>query len=240
MKLLTLNTHSLIERNYETKLRIFCDCISRIKPDIIAMQEVNQEPDKPIAAMCGGFAVREDNHALRVCEMLREKGMEYRYFWHGTSTKFGKYCEGVAVLSRLPVEETDVFQTDSVGDRRGCDANVGLGIKVCNSWFYTVHMGDARFSKQLHAITERSKGRGQVWLMGDFHCPRKSEEYNEIIKSGWSDTFTLADNHPITDTENTADYVFVNSTPRVRSTQVIFNGIREPMVSDHNGVLVTL
>ena len=42
IKLLTLNTHSLIENNYKTKLKIFTDAILQEKPDIIALQEVNQ------------------------------------------------------------------------------------------------------------------------------------------------------------------------------------------------------
>lgn len=258
MKLLTINTHSLIEHNYETKLRMFCDCICGIKPDIIAMQEVNQEIGTPIAAMCNGFAVREDNHALRVCEMLKEKDMEYRYFWHGIKMGFGKYCEGVAILSRLPVDETDVFQISRINEPSNWKTRMGLGVKVGDSWFYTVHTGrcddtDELFSEQVKKITERSRGRGQVWLMGDFNCPHESEEYNKILQSGWNDTFSLADKHDSGITVPNAidgweeneramriDYVFVNNTPCVKSSRVVFNGIAEPVVSDHYGVLVTI
>ncbi len=42
MKLITLNTHSLIEEHYEKKLRAFAEVIRKEKPDILAMQEVNQ------------------------------------------------------------------------------------------------------------------------------------------------------------------------------------------------------
>ena len=42
MKLLSINTHSLIEENYEKKVKIFVEAVARIKPDIICMQEVNQ------------------------------------------------------------------------------------------------------------------------------------------------------------------------------------------------------
>ena len=48
MKLLTINTHSLIEDDYRKKLDIFVDAIYRIRPDIIAMQEVNQTNNAPI------------------------------------------------------------------------------------------------------------------------------------------------------------------------------------------------
>lgn len=45
MKLLTLNTHSLEERDYEKKLKIFTEEILKEKPDVIALQEVNQPLD---------------------------------------------------------------------------------------------------------------------------------------------------------------------------------------------------
>ena len=42
MKLLTINTHSIIENDYKRKLDVFINAINEIKPDIITMQEVNQ------------------------------------------------------------------------------------------------------------------------------------------------------------------------------------------------------
>ena len=46
LKLLTLNTHSLIEENYQQKLLDFVSVVCKIKPDIIALQEVNQSVDE--------------------------------------------------------------------------------------------------------------------------------------------------------------------------------------------------
>ena len=42
MKLITLNTHSLIEEHYEEKLHAFAEVVRKEKPDILALQEVNQ------------------------------------------------------------------------------------------------------------------------------------------------------------------------------------------------------
>ena len=42
MKLLTLNTHSLIEPEYEAKREIFVEFIAKEQPDVFALQEVNQ------------------------------------------------------------------------------------------------------------------------------------------------------------------------------------------------------
>ena len=42
MKLLTLNTHSLIEPAYEAKRDAFVEFIRKEQPDVFALQEVNQ------------------------------------------------------------------------------------------------------------------------------------------------------------------------------------------------------
>ena len=44
MKLLTLNTHSLIEPAYEAKRDAFVEFIRKEQPDVFALQEVNQTP----------------------------------------------------------------------------------------------------------------------------------------------------------------------------------------------------
>ena len=42
MKLLTLNTHSLAEPGYEEKTDIFLRAVLEERPDVMALQEVNQ------------------------------------------------------------------------------------------------------------------------------------------------------------------------------------------------------
>ena len=47
MKLLTLNTHSLVEAEYERKLCDLVTAVCDIRPDIIALQEVSQSLSAP-------------------------------------------------------------------------------------------------------------------------------------------------------------------------------------------------
>ena len=47
MKIITLNTHSIIEPDYENKLIEFAKMIKTEKPDVFALQEVNQSVAKP-------------------------------------------------------------------------------------------------------------------------------------------------------------------------------------------------
>ena len=50
MKLLTLNTHSLIILEHEAKREIFVDFIAKEQPEVFALQEVNQTAAAPLLA----------------------------------------------------------------------------------------------------------------------------------------------------------------------------------------------
>ena len=90
MKILTINTHSLQEENYEQKLCWFVESILKERPDIIAMQEVNQTADAPLMApellagqypVPGALPVRQDNHAANVALRLRNAGVSCYWAW---------------------------------------------------------------------------------------------------------------------------------------------------------------
>ena len=97
MKLMTLNTHSLVESSYEEKKEKFIETLIVEQPDVVALQEVNQTasagiiPDVMLAGykrcMDFGLPVREDNHAKEVVEALREK--DVYYYWTWLSAKIG-------------------------------------------------------------------------------------------------------------------------------------------------------
>ncbi len=73
MKLLTLNTHSLIEPEYEAKREIFVEFIAKEQPDVFALpEEVNQTAAAPeLKAVPAGYTscpgntvpLKADNHA---------------------------------------------------------------------------------------------------------------------------------------------------------------------------------
>ena len=80
MKLLTLNTHSLIEPDYEAKRKIFVDFIAREQPEVFALQEVNQTAAAPLLGEIpagyfpcpgNGVPLKADNHAAAVADAGR-------------------------------------------------------------------------------------------------------------------------------------------------------------------------
>ena len=213
MKLVTINTHSLIEENYEKKLEQFVDFVCQETPDIIAMQEVNQSVSAPVwKDSLSGFSpsidlmppIRKDNHALQAAVQLHANRLPYYWTWLPVKLGYGKYDEGMAVFSKKPIIEVRNFYISSFQDYQYWKTRKVLGVRVegCDDWFYTVHMGwwddkeDSfkeqweRFQKQLQ-VKELSYN---IWLLGDFNSPAevRMEGYDLIKNSGFCDTYDLA------------------------------------------------
>ncbi len=165
MKLLTLNTHSLQEEHYERKLEACAAVILQEQPDVIAMQEVNQSIDAPLAraALLDGYvpclsghaairednhstriAIREDNHAARIARRLRDGGLSYSWTWMPAKVGYGKYDEGMALFSlKEGIRSAESFYISGCTDYQNWKTRRTLGIRTEGraDWFFTVHMG---------------------------------------------------------------------------------------------------
>ena len=107
MRLLTLNTHSLVAPDYEAKRKFFVDFIAKEQPDVFALQEVNQTASAPampipLADYCpcsgNGILLKEDNHAAAVAQMLKEEGVHYYWSWLPAKIGYDKYDEGQTII----------------------------------------------------------------------------------------------------------------------------------------------
>lgn len=210
MKLLTLNTHSLTESAYQEKLSEFVCTIISEKPDIIALQEVNQSIDSQIVPderlknyfPCGSIPVHEDNHAYSVVNLLDLNGLEYHWTWLGIKRGYDILEEGIALLSRSPVLNADAFTVSSFDDYENWKTRKIVGIqteKYPESRFYSIHLGwwsddEEPFQNQWKKLCSYMENKGRVWLMGDFNSPagQRNQGYDMIINSGWYDSFVLA------------------------------------------------
>lgn len=268
IRLLTLNTHSLVESDYENKLKYFADAIERIRPDIIALQEVNQSISADIidkkqivgGTFIGNIPLKADNHIFRTAEMLRERGIEYNWVWLGIKRGYDKYDEGIAMLSLEPIEMINAINLSETDNYENWKTRKSLGIKVNNEWFYSVHFNwwndkDEPFLMQWAKMMKEVADKETVWLMGDFNNPsdKCNEGYDIIRNFGWYDTFLFAekkdsgytaestiDGWKVTQKNNRKlriDYIFCNKKCDIISSQTIFNGINEPVISDHYGII---
>ena len=277
MKILTLNTHSLQEENYEQKLDWFVEGILKEKPDIIALQEVNQTANGELMELeklegqypiPGCMAIRKDNHAAVVANRLRQAGIECYWAWLPIKLGYGKYDEGVAILSLgRKIRCVDQFPISKVRDYHNWRTRAVLGVQLegMDDWFYSLHMGwwdDASepFLEQWKVLSSCIAAKrmcGTVWLLGDFNAPDiiPDQSYGHILSCGWTDTYRAA---PIRDQGITVpgvidgwrerlrekdvdgmrlDYIWCSKRKEILSSRVVFNGSREPVVSDHFGVM---
>lgn len=259
MKLLTINTHSLLKKDSDSKLKMFADAICDIEPDVIAMQEVNQSRLAKTVKHCGEFGIKSDNYALKLNNELAKHSIFYNYVWEGMKHSYCKYDEGLAVFSKMPIEESHSFYISSVRDVNNWKTRMALGILSDGEWFYSIHMGryddsEECFAEQWRRFCEKRRHGSGCWVMGDFNCPDNCDEYKRILDSGWYDTFDSAmkrddgftvigeiDGWRKNKTKRMRiDYVLADSVARVFNSNVIFNGKNYGVISDHFGVLVTV
>lgn len=213
MKLMTINTHSLIEPQYETKRAQLAEFILREQPDLVAMQEVNQSVCAPLAGseLEKGFCpcanqpvpLRQDNHAAQVAQLLRKGGLDPQWTWLPAKIGYDRYDEGLALFSlHRPIAAVDAFRISQCSDYQNWKTRWTLGVQLDGAWFYTVHMGwwqdeEEPFDAQWYALNRRllqKKMDGPVWLLGDFNSPAeiRGQGYDCVRGSGWKDTFGLA------------------------------------------------
>lgn len=264
-KLLTLNTHSYMED---------CRAIDRLAtgisdevPDIIALQEVNQTQTAQMICdqrldnympVSPGL-IKEDNYALVLGnKLIKVYGLRYYWSWLPIKLSYGSFDEGIAVLSRFPIEETDSILLSKTNDYSDWKKRMALGVKVKQQWFYSVHLGwfddvEEPFEAQWHKLNETVCKKKDVWLMGDFNNTAYGDGYKVVINSGWVDCYESAkdkdDGFTVTKSIDgwrkqkqkiRIDYIFKNSPQTVKSAYTIFNGRNKEEVSDHSGVIVTL
>lgn len=268
MKLLTLNTHSHIEENYPLKLKNFVMAIAEEQPDVIALQEVNQSISSPVIPSgmlmdftpCGSFSVKEDNHAYNAAKMLEKMGIRYYWTWLGIKEGYGKYEEGIALLSRDKISETHMLTVSVTDNRKNWKTRKIAGIYTCGQWFYSVHLGwwddkDEPFCEQWKKLSEHLRKKDMVWLMGDFNSPAgvRGEGYDMMRNDGWYDSFVLATEKDsgitvpksidgwesgVSGNGMRIDYIWSSRKAEIASSEVIFNGRNYPVVSDHYGIII--
>lgn len=100
---LTLNMHTYQENAQEDKFELIVPTIAELDADLIAFQECAQHRNGTLLSN----GIRTDNMALIIAERLNAYyGLNYYFTWDWAHYGFTDYEEGVAVLSKHPIEES--------------------------------------------------------------------------------------------------------------------------------------
>lgn len=217
MKLITLNTHSLMEPQYEEKCAAFVQTVLEIQPDLIALQEVNQSRSQTLVCaperfiVCGASALplRADNHALKIAQMLESGGFGCYCAWLPCKIGYDRFDEGMAVFSRAPIVQAENVLLSRTNDYNDWKTRQALCVRLegqPSTWYGCVHMGwwkdeQEPFAEQAERLNrffeeEAKKADSEVsaWLLGDFNSDPsvRGEGYDWMKKADWQDSYLLA------------------------------------------------
>lgn len=260
MKLLTLNTHSIIDNDYERRVDVFSNAIIRYKPEVIALQEVMQpsngkEIKNDKIKVIGEATLKKGNFLDCVIKSLEKHNISYCGAYFTFKRAYNEYDEGLAILSNQNITSVEITQLSDFSDYSNYKTRYALGVRTHNAWFYSLHFNwendsDSPFEKEWKSLLEVTSQKKNVWLMGDFNLTPDSRGY-ELVTKSYQDTYMLATDidNGITvsgeidgwkgKTENKRiDYIFTSKDTEIKSSRVIFNGKNEEIISDHFGIMV--
>lgn len=267
MKVLTLNTHSWLEENQLEKCKMIAQEIATGDYDIIALQEVNQTiaaqtivPDGLYCPTDTQVEIKEDNFALRLVEELQLLDCDYYWSWTYSHVGYDIYHEGNALLSKQPIiakeylasQATDVWDHTTRKNLSGVTEADGQIVQVVSchfSWWQ-----DGKFAYEWQQTEAFLAERADTLLiLGDFNNDAASSGHQLVLDSSLQlqDSFLTA-----TETIGEAsvvkaidgwqdnrealriDYVFASNDLQATEYEVVFDGTRTPIVSDHFGIKV--
>ncbi|MCP3027484.1 endonuclease/exonuclease/phosphatase family protein [Halobacillus sp. A5] len=255
MKLITINVHAWQEDHQREKIRKLAEVIHEKRYDAAALQEVSQHMDSPFAY----DSIRRDNYGFILLQELKELGStDYKLHWDISHIGYKVYEEGIALLTRHPVEKIDKFyitSSESI-DYWKSRKIVGARIQVNGSplSLYSCHLGwwgdeDEPYSGQIDRLTNRLDN--PCFLLGDFNAADSltGEGYDYLLQKGFVDTHkharTRRGNRTIkgkiagwenNDEALKIDHIFTNDEVLILHSSVIFDGENEPVISDHYGL----
>lgn len=247
LNILTQNLHCLVEEDIANKQIILANKIAELDIDIAFLQEVAQtQCNQPIE----DFPINDDNYAVKLKDLLAEKGLTYYLQYVPIKESFGIYDEGVAILSKYPLELYNATCISRTTDYANWKKRVVLTCKsnISNKEIFlaTTHYGwsdgyevfENQFDESVKAIEDKDISI----LAGDFNVIPDSKEYKHIKNSKFIDSFNDTDyfNKPTfrgdeltKDKQVRIDYIMTNKNIKVLDKKILFIDDR---VSDHYGV----
>lgn len=268
LRLLTLNIHGEPGGRDKKTLSELLRFILRERPDVVALQEVCQTREAPLltyrpigySAAEPGASLREDLFVLHLTRMLCERGERYTWSYLPIKLGYGKYDEGVALLSREPMRDLTALTVSKRDDDLDFRTRRLLGARIGRDFFYSVHFG--RFDDPIEPFFDqwqrallgfRRHGGGRIWLLGDFNAPAEDGGggYDLVRKSGFFDAWQLPnDGHGATAVGGIdgwgdkgrrgirIDQIWSSAPLCHGSARRVFDGRDGEVVSDHFGILI--
>jgi len=227
LRVLSYNIHIGTGNDNKLDLERTAKVIMAQKPDIVALQEVDNKADRT-------------KNVDQAAELARLTGMHFAY---GKTINIAGGEYGIAILSKYPIVEHKITQLPQLGnreDRGALQAKLDLGggktlLFVCTHF---CHVSEERRTMQAKKINELFVGHdGPVIVAGDFNATPDSKTI-ETMKAKWADATNDKPTFSSDKPRMKIDYIFYRPAEqfRIKETKVI----EEPVASDHSPVLSVL
>lgn len=200
-----------------TSIERIARVIAEQKPDLVALQEVDKNSKRS-----GAIDMAKELGALL--------NMEYR-FGKTRNMKGGEY--GLAVLSRLPIIETNIHKLPKGGEDR-----IGLEIIVDHHGqrlsFVSLHLDwkleDIRMKQTQTLLSLLEERTDPVILAGDFNAPRYHASMKLLEDDGWT-VLEKNDGSPIRTFHGEKGRAVSATSEREEIDYIVLKGFNTPKVT---------
>ena len=259
LKVMILNLHCYQEDQQDKKFSLIAKAIREQDVDVVCFQEVAEHWNH-------GHGDWASNSANIINQRLKPPMHLYTDWSH---LGFDKYREGVAILSRYPLQHTqsryvsDSHDAYSIHSRKVVMANIQVPyLGSVNVFSAHLSWWEDGFQQQFQRLCEWADSQmneflSATLLCGDFNIAAGSIGYQQVVQGHQYEDQYLAANHQglfekifrvndahwgglMTD-DYRIDYIFMNkdSHLRVTSARVLFTDWDYGQVSDHCGYLMS-
>jgi len=259
LKVMILNLHCYQEDHQDRKFSQIAKAINEQAVDVVCFQEVAEHWNH-------GYGDWASNSANIINQRLKPPMHLYTDWSH---LGFDKYREGVAILSRYPLQDTqsryvsDSHDAHSIHSRKVVMANIQVPyLGKINVFSAHLSWWEDGFQQQFQRLCEWAGNQADpsvnsTLLCGDFNIAAGSTGYRQVVQANQYEDQYLAANQQglfekifrvndahwgnlLTD-DYRIDYIFMNKTSslRVTSASVLFTERDYGQVSDHCGYLMS-
>lgn len=259
LKVLTLNLHCYQEADQDAKLTTIAAAIRELDIDLVCFQEVGEDWNDG----------RGDWNSNAVKVIADRIGQPYHLHADWSHQGFGRFREGVAILSKFPLAKCEARYVSASHDVYDIHARKALmaqveapGIGLVNVFCAHLSWWQDGFRQQFDALASWAERRhtrqvAATLLCGDFNIKAGAEGYRHVVAGGkYEDQFLKVDRRSVFDAvyrqpradwpilldgDHRIDYIWLRRESKLKATgaRVLFTETEYGRVSDHAGFYVT-
>ena len=244
MKVISLNLHGHQEENEVEKLNRIVEYIKNNEIDVCLFQEVSQKIDNQYLF----DNIKEDNNAYYIAKKLG-----YNLYYRDLKIGFDIYQEGLAIVSRYPIEEEGLHNLSKTSNYNSWLRRCALKAKINGFHFISVHLGwDCQDEKFIDQSTQLLKLISNKTIIGgDFNFPDRTDQINYMkknlrsahdifnINSDFNPTFHFDLDSSYHSNNKMIDYFFLSHDIKISEYKIIFN-TPDDYVSDHSLIYINV